>query len=403
MEQTKKINKTKIVSLLLIATIVSSIVAVYAHQQLTQTSLNEAISQAIDRDIRSIKVGYKIELQDGETGEVKDTRECMDDLPTENLAQLIKGIMLTNFESGTSIYQYFRNDVNTVLQTYFFRDTGGGDPWNTGGTQDYMGGWIYVGNGTDSPSYTDYNMATYVTKNYASSSTYSYPNVTVSGTVQIPYDQGVGISEAGLAIKYVYASSGYTCLYFRDTFTPIAANQYDNLVVTYYFQLGDTSFTDNFGKILAECFLPVRYGVTYGFSLTDVAGSASTFNLWDNSVTVFHMMDSDTGSNENVGVRVGTGTAAENHTDYTLDNDVTGSLQGFDFAPALDVSGNNWNITSTVSFQLASSYSITEACVNAKYMSNSGAIKEIMLWRNVFSAYSYTAYDWINVGMRFMY
>jgi len=402
MEQPKKSNKTKIVSVLLVAILTCSVIAIYSYAQTRNISIEDQIEEAFRNDVARIKVGYKIEVIDGDTGELKDTRQCEDDLPTANFANLIEGIFLDNFDDDEVVYASLRTTNDQLLTTYHWRAPAAPSIFRTD-YDDHMGGWIYIGNGTNSPSYNDYTLDTYVAKGYTTSSVYSYPNVTVTSTVTVPYDQGVGISEAGLFAKMNFGTTDYDILMFRDTFTPVAANALDNLVVTYYFQLGGTSLTDNFGEIMAELFEEKALDSSPTFSMTDITGSSGSFSLWTQTGTCMLLSASNT--DNNVGVRVGTSTAAEGSGNYTLGNDVSGGLKGFTNVvdPTLDVYGNNWNITAAATFQMSSSYTITEACVNVLYRNTGGTYKEIMIWRNTFSGYSYTAYDWINVAMRFMY
>ena len=320
----------------------------------------------------SLKVYLNIDVYDV-NGVLKDSRYKPDDLAMNNFGLWVSSLVTSPDIAVTATFtrESAGSDAVGVRHSYIYGFTRG-----LSGTD---GGFIAVGTGTTSPTITNNDLEAEVfTKVEVGDSTYSNGNVTIIGTV--PCTSSQNITEAGFYMQN--GITNYNYLMFRDTFSDITVVDTDTIVITYTLMLSN-EFTDNFGKILCGMLSSIDANEpTKNYTLSDVDGNSITVNYasGEGASPTTWVFDTTYGVSPMVGIGIGTGTTAPDHSDYSLETQVE------TITSMVRPSYDGGNVTVTAVHVTTGSRAITEVGLFMYVRTTGGDPEQVLLWHDTFTA-----------------
>ena len=356
-----KLEKTTLLASLMLLTITITMASNVIYINLNNNQLQE----------KNLKVCLQLDVYDSE-GNLRESRTKEDDLVLNNFGVLFSSIL---------------KDVTGVYTKSFVKTTGGAATvyiryaeimgfWE--GIADTDCGQIGIGTGTTTPTVSDYNLETQVEGwTDAGDPAYSNGNITMSASISI--SENNEITEAAFMMED--GQNTALVVMFHDTFNAVSVTNGDSLVATYTLVLAE-EFTDNFGRLFA--------GLLGGIDNEESSKTVWVIDVDSNNVTVITRSGETTEPMHYAldmaldvpvcGIKIGTGTTAVDRTDIDIETQVES------IASVGSSSYYGGNVTMSSVFIASASRAVTEAGLFLEVRDNGGTSRQILLWRDVFSA-----------------
>lgn len=314
---------------------------------------------------------------------------CKDnDLPTRNWAIFWAGIL----RDTTSNYSptFYRYDGSPVAMVIRYSEIGSFFEGITDGQGE--GGVIAIGTDNTAPTSSDNTLGS-MQETYTpiDDPVYANGNVTFTGTIDITGTYTV--NEVGY---YETSDNNWEYLFFRDVLdSGISVVSGDTVSVTYTIVL-DSSFTDNFGRLLAGVLNNIdNEEATQTIWLIDENNNNNTYNVKSGQTVEPTVWVFDTGLTSPVSsLRIGTGTTGTSRTDFNMETQV--ESDGSAYNPVQIAN----NVSITANFHLTDDRNISEVGMFLQMRDTVGTSRNIMLWRDTFSAESFSSGDLVAVTFK---
>ena len=335
-------------------------------------------------DENGLQVTLNVKVYDA-NGNLKAEMCKDDDLVLSNFGNLLAGVFEDLDGNGNYPPDSF-TETDSTTSNILCRYTEVVAFWEPPGSG-ISGGHIGIGNGTNAPAISDYNLQTQILAwEEVGDPTYSTGNVSLSAT--FTSDDSYNITEAGFLMK---TDTELLILMFRDTFNAVEVVATDTVTVTYVIMLS-SGFTDNFGNFLTGLLGSITTGeASKTFWMVDENEVNATYISRSGIVTepLHWFLDGNLGSPIGA-IKIGIGTTATARDDFNLQTvvEVTRTVN----APTY----TGGDVTITCNHILSDDRDITEAGFFLKSRDNAGNIRSILMWRDVFSAESFNDGDVVN-------
>ena len=269
-----------------------------------------------------------------------------------------------------------------------------------------LAGKIGIGEGDTAATRSDYWLESEYAEKEATA-TYSSGVITIVSS--IPITDTKTITEAIFFVTWWSSGEDGSRNYafFRDVFTGVNVNDGDTLSLTYYLNLNNSGFTDQFGKLLAAIFSTISNaeGSLRTVQLTDITNNNRWFTVYGNTLSGspfaywFGSSVDYSGSYSGVFVAIGTGTTANGRALYKLatyntENVIT-SQEHYD-DPTLELyEYSTVTVSATATISEAGVYRLWSWCSGPS--SGSISFGNVMLWRLTFAGVSVPTSQTISV------
>ena len=357
-----KIEKTTLLASLMLLTIT---IAMASNSFYINLKNNNQLQE------KNMQVCLQLDAYDSE-GNLRESRTKEDDLVLDNFGMLLSSILQ---DINVNFYKYFTKTIDTQVAV-FVRHTEVNGFWE--GVSSTDGGQIGIGTGTTTPTVSDYNLETQVEGwTDVGDPVYSDGNITISASITI--SENNNITESAFMMEEGVTSAWVVM--FHDTFNMVSVYNGDSIVVTYTIMLSE-EFTDNFGRLFA--------GLLGGIDDNEASKTVWLIDVDSNNVTVItrsgvateplHWALDVSLDVPVCGIKIGTGESALNRENIDLETQV----ESIACVGSSSYYGGNVTISSV--FIASASRAITEAGLFLEVRDNGGTSRQVLLWRDIFSA-----------------